>query len=235
MRRTLRLAVAALGCAIAVGLVGCVVRPPVPEVDLRQDLPAVAAQYRTQVFHDRRVISSSEWRLWREPHRVVRENLVEQTGELWQRDGRTIFLKKLFHEDRRGIEFQMEDLDMLGALPAWTQTSLLIDAELLPALKVTKTGWRAGYPYRSYSGSIRDVRWDITLRVDLMLPVSVERRQGHRIERVALLQAYPLNQAPWQPTPDDLYAFIDFADLGDHETDPFILRVQNQIDVGHAH
>ena len=213
-----------------------------PEPDFAAELPAVAAEFTTTIVHerihdgvrdaDRRI---TEWRFWREPERLVSENLTERTGERWQLDGKTIFHQKLFHDDRRGISFQMSDLSMFNALPAWTQQAMIVDPELFSRLPMTNSGWRDGYPFRRYSGEIDGVALDIILRIDLMLPLLVDRRKGGIRQRTELEEAHALNDAPWQPTPGSTYPLIDFADLGDHERDPFVRRVQTQLGIDHKH
>lgn len=245
LNRSFRRLSAVAAFAVCLVLAACAASPAVPEPALDGgQLPAVAAQYRTRVIDPGRPdgrsgthagASVTEWRLWRRQDSVISENLDSHTSEVWQQDGRSVFHKKLWHEERRGIEFQMEDLRLVGALPPWSQTAMLVNPALLPALKLEKSGWRDGYPYRRYIGEVDGVRWDISFRTDLMLPTAVERRQGKRSEHIELIASYPIDRAPWQPTPGDDYELIDFADLGDREDDPFVLRVQSQLDIGHAH
>lgn len=226
-------AAAVIATAAALVVAACTERP-VPEVDLAAEPPSVAAEYRTKVEHAGEV-QRSVWRFWREADRVVSENLDDRTGEQWQRDGRTLFHRRVFHEDRQGIEFQADDLRMFEALPAWSKQTLLVDPELLAQLPSTRAGWRVGYPYRRYAGRVGDVDWDITLRVDLMLPTVIERSQRDVRQRTELLEAFALADAPWRPTPTDGYRILDFADLGDHERDPFVIKVQKYLGVGHTH
>lgn len=235
MKKTIRTGFLLAQAAVLALLLGCASRAVVPVPELDAALPAVAAQFRTQVVDHRGRSSSSEWRYWRGADRIVRENLLDRTSETWQRDGATLFHQKLYHAERRGIEFQQTDLQMLGALPSWGRESLIIDPVLLGRLSEQGSGWRDGHPYRRYRGSVDGARWDITLRVDLMLPVKVERRLSERTERLELEQAYILGQAPWQPTPTDGYGMLDFADLGDHERDPFVAGLQRQLGDVHAH
>jgi hypothetical protein len=49
------------------------------------------------------------------------------------------------------------------------------------------------------------------------------------------VEAHPLAVTPWQPTPSEGYGVLDFADLGDNERDPFVVRVQAHMGVGHGH
>jgi hypothetical protein len=68
-----------------------------------------------------------------------------------------------------------------------------------------------------------------------MLPQSIERKRDQRVERIQLKEVHALAKAPWQPTPSRDYGMIDFADLGDHERDPFVIRLQAASHAGIAH
>jgi hypothetical protein len=176
-----------------------------------------------------------DWRFWRAPDRLVSENLTTRTGEEWQREGATLFHKQLFHADGRGIEFQMDDLRIAGRLPQWTRQALLADPRVLTALTVKRSAWRDGHPLRQYAGAVDGTHWDITLRVDVMLPVTIERRQPRLSERTELIEVHALDAAPWQPTPADAYPLIDYTDLGDMAADPFVQKVQKLTGSAHVH
>ncbi len=194
----------------------------------------VAAAYRTLVRHDREE-DVTQWRLWRSADRVTREWLRDHTAEVWQRDGATLFRTVLFHDERRGIEFEPADLQMTGAAASWSQQTQLVSPALLRSLRAGKSGWREGVPWREFTGEREGMRWRVRLRMDLMIPMLVEQTTGKQLTRITLLEAYPLTQAPWQPTPYDNYGMLDFADLGDHERDPFVLRAQARMGLGHGH
>jgi hypothetical protein len=90
-------------------------------------------------------------------------------------------------------------------------------------------------PIRESQGKIAETEWHIVMRMDLALPVLIERHHEHGAERTELLHAYSLGEAPWKPTPDGSYEVIDFADLGDKEYDPFVARVLSQMGHDHSH
>src|SRR5215213_10128336 len=96
-------------CLMYAGLGGCTTTTrPMPQPVAQALLPPVAAQFRTTVVsehksgdhghggHKQKV--TSEWRYWRSANSVQREDLAERTGDLWQRDGATLFHTLLFHE-----------------------------------------------------------------------------------------------------------------------------------------
>ncbi|MCQ8103491.1 hypothetical protein NP590_05175 [Methylomonas sp. SURF-2] len=174
-----------------------------------------------------------EWRIWRDSRQIVTERPRLGIGELWQLDGQTIIHRKLYHADRRAIEFQHDDLKMLQSAPSWQKLSLMLDPQLLRQLSAGDIEWVDGYPVREYSGQLEGTDWRVVMRMDIALPSIIERRHGEFFERTELLASYPLSQSPWRPTSADAYEIIDFADLGDKETDPFVIKVQAQM--GHEH
>ena len=199
-----------------------------------EPLPPVAAEFRTVIRHDNRQ-ETSQWRYWRSANRVQREDLQARTGEVWIRDGATLFHTLVFHEDRRGVEFEPADLQMTGETSSWEQQAQIVNPGLLKQLRLNAAGRKGGIAYEDYTGTINGVRWRVRMRTDFMLPLSIEQRRGKDVLRVELLAAHPLAQAPWSPPVADGYGMVDFADLGDHERDPFVLRLQAHMGIGHGH
>lgn len=222
--------------ALILSMVGCASMPPVPQLDLTNErVPAMAAEFRTRVM-DKADAHDVHWRVWRDSDRVVTENLSAKTGERWQRDGETLFLQKLFHDDRKSVEYQMDDLQMSGVRSAsLLRQSLLVDPALLAQLALKQSGWKDGYPYRRFAGKVGNQTWDVTMRVDLMIPTLMDVRTPLVHERTELVSSYPQAAAPWLPTSTESYEIIEFADFGDRESDPFVAKVQGELGTPHRH
>ena len=151
-------------------------------------------------------------------------------------DGKTLFHTRLYHVDKRGIEYRNEDLQMLNVDRAWITLATLLDPRVIKALREDDDGWRHGYPYRRYTGKVDNSHWDVTVRTDRMLPVRIERRVVNGwVETVELLRSYEAGKTPWQPPNSSGYDLLDYADLGDHERDPFVMRIQALEGAGHVH
>jgi hypothetical protein len=166
---------------------------------------------------------------------LIRENLATDTADHWHQDGNTLIQKTYYHHDRRGMEFQQADLQMLNKQPQWQALALVFDPALLGQLKLTDTGWREGVPFQRYEGTLQDSRWVLDVRTDLMLPIRIEHETKHSHETITLVEAHPLAQAPWHPVPTHDYNVIDFADIGDMESDPFVKKVEAQLGGVHHH
>lgn len=208
-------------------------------------LPNVAAEFMTtregeahepeHAEHQLHAADKVTWRFWRDSQQISIERPQLGMGELWQRDGQSIIHRKLYHADQRAIEFQDDDLKMLDSMPSWQKLALLLDQKLLAQLTTADPEWSDGYPTREYQGKIADTEWHVVMRMDIGLPMLIERQQEGFLERTELLHAYPLNAAPWQPMASNGYDVIDFADLGDKEYDPFVIKVQAQMGHDHHH
>jgi len=203
-------------------------------------LPNVAAEFTTtregeEHEHDEHELHTDNvtWRFWRDSQQITIERPQLGMGELWQRDGQSVIHRKLYHADKRAIEFQDDDLRMLEITPSWQKLALLLDPKLLTQLTAGDLEWSDGYPTREYQGKVAETQWHIVMRMDLGIPMLIERRHEGFSERTELLNAYALSAAPWQPTATTGYDIIDFADLGDKEYDPFVIKVQAQM--GHDH
>ncbi|WAK02315.1 hypothetical protein [Methylobacter sp. YRD-M1] len=207
-----------------------------------ENLPKVAAEYMTtreveehEHEHQDVVADSVAWRFWRNGQQIVIERPQLGLGELWQRDGKTLIHRKLYHADRRAIEFQEDDLRMLEIKPSWQKLALLVEQKVLEQLSAGDVEWSDNHPIREYEGKIGDSQWHIVMRMDLGLPVLIDREHDGMSEHTELLNTYELNAAPWQPTPTNGYEIIDYADLGDKEYDPFVIKVQSQMGHDHHH
>ncbi len=216
---------------------------PLKTIDIASTtLPNVAAEFTTTREgeahpheHDEHESPAKKvtWRFWRDSQQISIETPQLGMGELWQRDGQTMIHRKLYHDDQRAIEFQNDDLRILDSTPSWQKLALLIDPKLLEQLTASAIDQSDGYPVRDYAGTVAGTQWHIILRMDIGLPVLIERQQGDFSEHTELLLAYELGNAPWQPTSTNGYDIIDYADLGDKESDPFVIKVQSQM--GHVH
>ncbi len=205
-------------------------------------LPNIAAEFITtregdEHQHDEKASHADTvtWRFWRDSQQITIERPQLGVGELWQRDDQTLIHRKLYHADQRAIEFQQDDLKMLKTEPSWQKLALLLDQQLLQQLSASDIEWSEGYPVREYHGKVAETEWHIIMRMDIALPVLIERQQADFSERTELLQAYALGNAAWQPTPTHGYDVIDYADLGDKESDPFVIKVQSQMGHDHHH
>ncbi len=164
------------------------------------------------------VIIYSEWRFFRSENRIETDNLTTHTGEVWQRDGRMLMMRKLFHDDEKAVEYQADDFRALNQNPSWQRQALLIDAITLSQLKEVGARWENGKPLRFCRGDVDGGQLEVVWRVEINLPQSIVRTHGKSVELTQLQTVTALASALWKHSGGD-YDVIDYADLGDHEHD----------------
>ena len=234
-------------------LAACAQQPPVPPLNLGGPLADVSARFVTERFHagvaqeehdghahDKAShpegTARSEWQFWRTANRIEMNIPARQTGEVWLRDGNAIFHQKLFHADRKIVEYQSADLDALNVPVQWRTNELMIDPQVLQQLRVDEERWSDGHPALQLSGTVDGIDYEVTWLVDLNLPQQLSKQDadGNR-ETTRLLSAELAAQAGAQQPDSSQYEIIDYADLGDRERDPFVIAIQNQLPGGHVH
>jgi hypothetical protein len=192
--------------------------------------PSVLAHYT-----HREGVSETQWRVWRDSQRHIREYPHNGTAELWTVDGNGVFHTKYFHADRQAIEFQPTDLAMLGAAPEWQDLQLLVSAELLSALPVVSQGKSKMGPWVRQRGMHGGSTWDITMGTDLMLPLKLRRQKDGATQELLLTRAMMLTDADWAPESVAGYRHLEYSDLGDYERDPFVAQVHGLLFPEHTH
>ena len=135
----------------------CAHHAPVPPLDLNSAAPAISARYVTErkhvesehEHHEEHEVEQdfkNEWIFQRSAQRIEVQLPAQQTGEVWLRDGKTVFYQKLFHADKKIVEYQMEDLSGLNVAVNWRTNELMIDPAILQQLHVTDEDWIDGHP-----------------------------------------------------------------------------------------
>ncbi len=226
----------------------CTHADPVPELNLTKPLAAVRAKYITERSHEagssaqlhpdgnHAGITYNAWLFSRNANRIEVTNPAQQVGEAWLRDGKTDFYQKIFHSDRKIVEYQQEDLSALNVPVNWETNALMIDPRVLEQLQVRSARRIDGHPALVLAGKEGSVNYDVVWLTDLNIPYRLHKRDRFGEEETtslaALLDVANANQ--YAPAADG-YEVIDYADLGDRERDPFVARIQQQLPGEHTH
>lgn len=191
----------------------------------------IAAQYEVRLT-DRvgRLLQKSDWYFWREANRIETARSILGLGEIWMRDERgEITLRRVFHPDRRIIEYLPRELKALGMEPSWDALGAVIDPRSLDAGKrigTTKLPQGRATTYEGVSGGQRVKIWWLD---EQQLPAKVERQLENGRFVLALKSLHASAPAAWPRTSEaqlNDYQLIDIADFGDMEYDPFIRKVE---------
>jgi hypothetical protein len=201
--------------------------------DPTSNLPAVACRYETfQEFLPPASAARSQATpvssyLWRESDRVETRAEGGDTGAVWERgNSGEVFFRKLYHQARKAIEYYPDDLRAAGRYPKWSAIASTFDPELLGS--VLEHVGNENYMSRSaerYRGEIDGVTIEVLWLTQERLPALVIRTTANRVNIVKLAEIWPLDKAPWDRLSQaklEQYQHLDFADLGDMESDPFV-------------
>lgn len=215
-----------LNLSLGLGLIGiCGQNQADSRLNNLENLPVLAAEF-TSGCEGQPALS---WRFWREAQRITIETPVLKRGEVWQRDGAVILHRQFYHLEQRAIEFHPDDLNLLQANWSWGKLALLVDQKLLDQLTASPIDSHAGYPSQTFTGLVNGQDWRVVIRSDWQLPIEISQQQADCQFQTKLLQLYPLAQAPWQPIATEAYPLLDFADLGDKESDPFVAKLLGEL------
>jgi hypothetical protein len=204
----------------------------------------IAAEYETIVAEtgDEAHRHIKRWRFWRDRDLVETRSLDTDEGEIWRRGVKgLIFYERVFHRDRKAVESNPDDLRALDKEPRWDKTALLVDSGLLKSgLQFQGRGTVANRPALRYGGAVDGVEYEIWWLEQENIPGLIRQRSPQRNITVNLQEAYPLGRSPWPHNVSETYATIDYADLGDMESDPFVKRILHETELitghhDHAH
>lgn len=243
---------------ISVTILSCLSVQAGPAQDSRQgfppsaaEAPPLAAEFEARMaVRPGRPAEKTHWYLLREPNRIETGRPRGGVAEIWERDARgEISLRRVFHADRRVVEYTAGELKARRLQPSWTTLGSVLDPQTFVSFKRTGTRRVRGGNAVVYQGKRNGERVEVWWLENLSLPARLEQ-QGAAGRFTLTLQALHTPIPPGWPRVDaaDLqdYLPMDAADFGDMEYDPFVRKVQ-QLDaerrrlgrtghhVGHAH
>ena len=151
---------------------------------------------------------------------------ADRRAEKWVRDpeGR-VWYSRLFHAERKVIEYQPTDLTLGGITNSWNQIRSVFDPHQLAALEGTNvTKEIAGHRARVYRGNAQGVDFEVWWLEDLNLPALVSKRSRRNSSTLRLIEVTSISPTAAKAVPAD-YELMDFSDLGDRHHDPFVEKL----------
>lgn len=198
--------------------------------------PAVVAQFEVGVAPAAgQAPRRQAWLFWREPTRV--ETRTADGGELWWRDARgSVFYQRLFHGQRRIVEYTPADLRALGTATDWARLTHLVDPKSFGVeLKRVGATTVLGRPAMRYRGRVQGVGHDVLWLTHERIPARMRIQYDDRTVTIRLKAVHPIERSPWPRANTAAYAITDYADVGDDEADPFLRGMLNEAGLAHAH
>lgn len=179
--------------------------------------------------------ASSDWYLVRQDNQVA--TAKGDYAEVWQRDDRgELSLTRIYHQDRKVIQYTTGELRTQGRLKNWEVLNQVLDPGTKEALKKSGHTTFMGRKAARYQGKIGGETVKVIWLEKEAIVARLERSGKGYTDTLELkaLREKPL--ATW-PSVDlekvSDYAYLDGADLGDMEYDPFVQRVLGSD--GHHH
>ncbi len=163
----------------------------------------------------------SSWYFWRGENRVEIRDGSNEVGEIWRRDGKGR-LNFVYVEPahKRGIEYNATDLRIINHKRPWDQLASIVAPAELEKLSLAGDAEVLGHKAQRYSGKIDKRTVEVVWVPDLQLAVKVMNTYPDR-QVMPELKSFLSKQDGVAATSDDQladYALVDFADLGDMET-----------------
>jgi hypothetical protein len=205
----------------------------------QQELSPLACLFtsRLTVHNVQSPAHNHEWYFWRQGDSLETKDTKGETGQIWERNrvGQISF-QRIFHAAKRIITYQPSDLRALESYPEWRKISCLIDPALLGvALKEGEELEVLGRQARQYLGQVNGQELEVWWLVREQIPARIRRTSGDSEELILLKEIYPFAQSPWARNDTTDYGLLDYADLGDKESDPFVRTLFQAIGEEHHH
>jgi hypothetical protein len=181
--------------------------------------------------------TQTDWYLWRQADSIETANVAVGQNDIWQRvRGNDYHYRRVFHNDRRVVEYVPGEIKTRHAEPDWAKLASVISPQLLTELKRGASQTLFGQKAVRYTGKIGSQSIDLWWLERAQLPARLQMiRPGQRMI-LALRELHDQAPAAWPRATDERiaeYGLIDAADFGDMESDPFVARLLRQ--EGHSH
>ena len=201
--------------------------------------PELACQFET-VFESKsqnQPSFKSVWRLWRGTEEVESWQVGSKEGEVTSLDGAGgVQFRRVFHPERTEVFYSAMELKVLGKTRDWSQSFSLVSPSFLKEkLVVTGSEVLLGTTLEKYEGTVEGRNWKVLWSPleQLAYQVHVDSERGS--STTTLFERYSLDHQPWERLRKRGYNSIDFADLGDSETNPVIRRIMDRLGVSCSH
>jgi hypothetical protein len=179
---------------------------------------------------------SRDWFFWRGQNRIEVRDASGKLGELWRRDasGGVSYLY-LEPADKRGIEYSLVDLKLVHRARPWEQLASFVSPAELGTLSPSGRTEYLGRQAVLYKGKKDNRQTVITWLPELQLAARVEYVYPDR-RVVTELKSFLTEQDGVVATSDAVlsrYEIVDFADVGDNETNESMAWLRHSAAPGH--
>jgi hypothetical protein len=187
----------------------------------------LAAHYREARVVAGKNKESADWYFIRQDRQI--ETARAGYAEVWRRDERgELTWQRVFHDDRKLVEYTPGQLRTENRVPAWNTLNTVIDVKRLADLKPVGHAPVFKRAATHYRGKLGDERIEVVWLNREAIPARITRKGKEATYTLTLLALRDAPDPAWPkatPAQTGDYQFIDGADLGDMEYDPFVARL----------
>ncbi|MCE9685220.1 hypothetical protein LZP73_03195 [Shewanella sp. AS16] len=181
-------------------------------------------------------------RLLRKDHNLIVQRLAQadvqkqagqqqlQSFESWTQDGEYV---RYFPREKRSITYRKGDLRALNIQYDGDSLYHLVPSKLTTELEPGAQSRQGCFATQAYRGERHGASLDLAWIPALALPYGFSHHQGQDGLSYQLVDASPLSAAEFDAMIAD-YQDLDFADVGDSESDPFIAKMIHQGFIQHG-
>ena len=182
--------------------------------------PDVTAEQLGVEYVNQQGFGQVSWRVWRQPNRIAYEYPDKGIIEVWQLNQQQIEFMRIFTQEQRGIYYSHSDLLSINQQPDWQQVNQMLTPTQRQGLGDPNKQQDTCFKYLSYQQADQV---NLTWNQDLNLPVFIANRD--KKQRTQQQQIYSSNQSHAFFAQLDQYSLLDFSDIGDSESDPFVRKM----------
>ncbi|WNO08724.1 hypothetical protein [Teredinibacter sp. KSP-S5-2] len=199
--------------------------------ECKKDFSTLGAEYSIahSKAHAKQTENKEHLNLWRLPKRVGHEHVEQKRFIEWMQAGtKKIRKTDYFDANKRGIEYYPEDLEEREAQSDWSIYNQFITEEFIASLSPVNTVGKGCDTLVSYQGSKQNAKFELTWfphkkiiqSFTILTPTLITE---WKLEKLHSDQTMIKQQFAQRSQ----YQLTDYADIGDNESDPFLLSMIN--------
>lgn len=197
------------------------------KINALNTLPDVAIEFETTVAETNQPEKQHRWKFWRNQNRIETHNLSDNSGEIWTKSANgKIEYERVFHNQKQIIDYRDSDLAAIGESPNWLAMATLLN----PMMVATLLSDNQENAFEQTAIHYKNNDLEMTWLTQSQIPALIKRSEnGH------LLTTKIINMKANVPLKTNYYNHIDFADIGDKESDPFVKSILPKLKGSHNH
>jgi hypothetical protein len=205
-------------------------------VETTPTLPNAAVEFETTITKADETQRHYRWYFWRADNRVEMRNPQDNSSEEWTRlaNGQVKY-SMIFHDDKKTIDYNAVDLEMIGETPNWTKTTLLISPEMMATLVSDSDETLFNQKATIYKTNLPNTVFEVTWLPQMQVPAMIKREVNGQSITTKIVSLEPAVKSMLSNPEASAYDHGVFADIGDMESVPFIKSVMHKLKGSHDH